>query len=89
MRAHLVSSGSRDPLRGFAAMNLHLKGGNIILLPLYLLPKAGMLGSNFEKIKALSTVIGSIADPWIIMADWNLTPSAVEKPGPPQRLGEK
>ena len=68
-------------------MNLHLKGGNIVLFSLYLLPKEGMQGSNFEKIKAISTVISSITDPWIIMADWNLTPAAVEKSGLPRRLG--
>ena len=56
---------------------------------LYPLPKEGMQGSNFEKIKAISTVISSITDPWIIMADWNLTPAAVEKSGLPRRLGGK
>eukprot|EP00959_Pyramimonas_sp_CCMP1952_P424811 8897745-Pyramimonas_sp.AAC.1 len=30
-------------------------GGNVVLFSLYLLPKEGMQGSNFEKIKALST----------------------------------
>ncbi|CAK0828683.1 unnamed protein product, partial [Prorocentrum cordatum] len=79
MRETLKARGRQDPFRGFTAMTIHLSGGNVVLFSLYLLPKEGMQGSNFEKIKALSTVIGSITDPWIIMADWNMPPSLVEK----------
>ncbi|CAK0907103.1 unnamed protein product [Prorocentrum cordatum] len=89
MRETLKARGRQDPFRGFTAMTIHLSGGNVVLFSLYLLPKEGMQGSNFEKIKALSTVIGSIADPWIIMADWNMPPTLVEKSGLPTRLGGK
>eukprot|EP00959_Pyramimonas_sp_CCMP1952_P001358 27851-Pyramimonas_sp.AAC.1 len=70
-------------------MTIHLSGGNVVLLSLYLLPKEGMQGSHFEKIKALSTVTGSIADPWIIMADWNMPPDPGREVRPPHAPGRK
>eukprot|EP00959_Pyramimonas_sp_CCMP1952_P212076 4438173-Pyramimonas_sp.AAC.1 len=75
MRETLTAQGRQDLFRGFTAMAIHLSGGNVVLFSLYLLPKEGMQGSNFENIKALSAVIGGITDPWIIMADWNMAPS--------------
>ncbi|CAK0815520.1 unnamed protein product, partial [Prorocentrum cordatum] len=79
MRETIKARGGQDPFRGFTAMTIHLSGGNVVLFSLYLLPKEGMQGSSFENITALSTVIGGIADPWIIMADWNMPPTLVEK----------
>ncbi|CAK0883645.1 unnamed protein product, partial [Prorocentrum cordatum] len=72
LRRKMDKEGYCDPFVGFSAATVHLKGGNVVLVSGYLLPKDGFGGANQARIAAMSAFVKSLTDPWVIMADWNI-----------------
>ena len=66
---------------------VHLSGGNIIVLALYLHPGLGVKGKNQQILITLGSFLSGVAGPWIIIGDWNQEPAALQKTGWPTRLG--
>eukprot|EP00959_Pyramimonas_sp_CCMP1952_P209239 4377261-Pyramimonas_sp.AAC.1 len=63
-----------DPFKGFSATTLHLKSGNLVYIAAYLLPSLGIAQYNNEVLVALGAFTKALADPWVIVADWNNEP---------------
>eukprot|EP00959_Pyramimonas_sp_CCMP1952_P231027 4829449-Pyramimonas_sp.AAC.1 len=68
-------------IEGFCPSTLHLKRGNVALLSAYLFPGPKTGGINTSRVRAVSRFVCSLADPWIICADWNLEPDELTKSG--------
>ncbi|CAK0896554.1 unnamed protein product, partial [Prorocentrum cordatum] len=73
IRERLQNDGKKDPFYGFTAVNLHTKAGNVVLVTAYWLPGAGLHGPNRERVRALAGFVKALADPWVVLADWNVT----------------
>ena len=87
IRQLTIAGGRADPCKGFAAMVLHLSSGNLVLIALYLQPGLGTGGRNSQILAAVASFVGSLADAWVILGDWNQDPSSLTKSGWPAKLG--
>ncbi|CAK0911795.1 unnamed protein product, partial [Prorocentrum cordatum] len=87
IRERLQNDGKKDPFYGFTAVNLHTKAGNVVLVTAYWLPGAGLHGPNRERVRALAGFVKALADPWVVLADWNVTFADIAKTGYVQQIG--
>ncbi|CAK0830570.1 unnamed protein product, partial [Prorocentrum cordatum] len=87
IRERLQVEGKKDPFYGFAAVNLHTKAGNVVLISAYWRPGAGMHGVNQERVRSLAGFVKAMADPWVILADWNVPFEDITKTGFVQQIG--
>ncbi|CAK0845035.1 unnamed protein product [Prorocentrum cordatum] len=78
-RALMTKGRLKDPCRGWVPTVWHLRAGNLIVIAAYFLPKHGFGGLNLDRWASLRAFLASVSDPWIIVADWNLTPTALER----------
>ena len=80
---HLVKfrpPGAAAPFHGFSALVWHLKGGNVVMVCTYLVPKEGLAtGANAKTLRALMAFVKSLADPYVIVGDWNHSPAQIAK----------
>ncbi|CAK0847965.1 unnamed protein product, partial [Prorocentrum cordatum] len=49
--------------------------------------RLGVKGWNHDVLVALGAFTRALADPWLVMADWNIEPAALRGTGWPQKLG--
>eukprot|EP00959_Pyramimonas_sp_CCMP1952_P161716 3381500-Pyramimonas_sp.AAC.1 len=68
-------------IEGFCPSTLHLKRGNVVPASAYLFPGPKTGGINTPRLRAISRFVCSLADPWIICANWNLEPHELTKSG--------
>eukprot|EP00959_Pyramimonas_sp_CCMP1952_P420117 8799653-Pyramimonas_sp.AAC.1 len=55
-----------------------MNGGNVVMICTYLAPKFGLTkGPNDKTLRALVSFVRSLADPCVIMGDWNHSPSQI------------
>ncbi|CAK0828794.1 unnamed protein product, partial [Prorocentrum cordatum] len=76
-RALMTKERLKDPCRGWVPIVWHLRVGNLMVIAAYFLPKHGFGGLNLHRWASLRAFLASVSDPWIIVADWNLTPTAL------------
>ena len=76
-----------DPLfYGFCPMVVHLRAGNLVLISLYWLPGEGLEGDNLDRVRSVSRFVQTLADPWIILGDFNMPPEALLASGWPEQI---
>ena len=68
-------------------MVLHRRTGNVVVISTYWLLGDGILGANTERVRSLSSFVLTLADPWVILADFNMTPEEMLATGWPERVG--
>ncbi|CAK0833159.1 unnamed protein product, partial [Prorocentrum cordatum] len=69
-----ANAGRLAPCRGFAPIALRTKAGNLVFISACLLPGLGVKGWNNGALVALGAFVRSLADPYLIMADWIIEP---------------
>ncbi|CAK0892082.1 unnamed protein product, partial [Prorocentrum cordatum] len=72
-RRHLLATG-KEIFVGFCPVVLHLKGGNVVLVAMYLQPGLKFGGANRNRPLAVGSYVPTLSDPWVLLADWNLEP---------------
>ncbi|CAK0907038.1 unnamed protein product, partial [Prorocentrum cordatum] len=79
-RAAASAAGKASPFVGFAPTTLHLKSGNVVVVSAYFFPGVPLAaGGNSPLLRSLAIFLRSIADAWMVLADWSVVPSALEK----------
>ncbi|CAK0857713.1 unnamed protein product, partial [Prorocentrum cordatum] len=86
LRDQAIADSRMDPFKGFSATTLHLKSGNLVYIAAYLLPSLGIAQYNNEVLVALGAFTKALADPWVIVADWNNEPQTLVDSGWVDRL---
>ncbi|CAK0907408.1 unnamed protein product [Prorocentrum cordatum] len=71
----------QDPCCGFAPTAWHHKAGNIVALAFYVEPHDTIAGPVLERLVALAAFLAMLADPWIVVGDWNMSPARLTAPG--------
>ena len=87
MRERIQADGGKDPFYGFTAVNLHTRAGNLVLITAYWLPGEGIHGVNRERVRTFAGFVKALADPWVILADWNIPVMEFQKTGFLQQIG--
>ncbi|CAK0794824.1 unnamed protein product, partial [Prorocentrum cordatum] len=82
-----TSGGGDDPLLGFAPLVLHMKQGNLVVVMSYMFPGLGVRGANRCRFAALGAFLMGLADPWVVLADWNLSPNEMAETSFPGKVG--
>ncbi|CAK0872912.1 unnamed protein product, partial [Prorocentrum cordatum] len=77
----------KDPFQGVSAVNVHTRNGSLVLISAHLLPKHGLGGADFDRVKSLTAVAQSITDPWATLADWNIPDAKMESINVTQKIG--
>eukprot|EP00959_Pyramimonas_sp_CCMP1952_P278570 5824408-Pyramimonas_sp.AAC.1 len=67
-------------------MTLHLSSGNVVVVAIYLWPGLSTSGHNQSILISLGALLSALADPWIVVGDWNLEPAAFIRSGWPSKL---
>ena len=75
-------------LEDLSALVWHLRGMNLVLATGYCRPSIGYAGSNVGRMKAWAAFLRSLADPWAIYCDWNMTPQQLMQSGWLQLLAD-
>ncbi|CAK0814486.1 unnamed protein product, partial [Prorocentrum cordatum] len=57
--------------KGFQATALHMQRGNVVVITLYLFPGGKLGGINTEHRRSVGRFVKTLADPWVIIGDWN------------------
>ena len=70
-------SASRD----VTGLYWHVRGMPFVLLVAYMDPSVGSHGSNTGKYEYLLSIVRALGVPWMIYADWNLTPEQMVDSG--------
>ena len=70
-----------DVFFGFCPLVVHLRAGNLVIISLYWLPGEGLEGANTERVCAVSRFVQTLADPWVIVGDFNMPPEALLESG--------
>ena len=63
--------------------------GGIRFISLYLRHSEGMSESNREILEAAAAFLASVSGPWVVAADWNITPQVLEQSRWPELVGGK
>ncbi|CAK0890239.1 unnamed protein product, partial [Prorocentrum cordatum] len=74
LRDLAISQRRPDPFRGFTPMVWHRRSGNLVAIAAYLEPHRQIEGAVHDKLLSLGAFVTMLTDPWIILADWNMTP---------------
>ncbi|CAK0864301.1 unnamed protein product, partial [Prorocentrum cordatum] len=74
LRDLAISQRRPDPFRGFTPMVWHRRSGNLVVIAAYLEPRRQIEGAVHDKLLSLGAFVTMLTDPWIILADWNMTP---------------
>ncbi|CAK0901823.1 unnamed protein product, partial [Prorocentrum cordatum] len=74
LRDLAISQRRPDPFRGFTPMVWHRRSGNLVVIAAYLEPHRQIEGAVHDKLLSLGAFVTMLTDPWIILADWNMTP---------------
>jgi len=72
---------------GFVAITVHIKGGAITVVILYLYCSIELAAANLDRLSRVAAFVLSLKNPWGILADWNLKSEDLVKFGLPQQLG--
>ncbi|CAK0903419.1 unnamed protein product [Prorocentrum cordatum] len=76
-----------DPCHGFAPMTWHRKTGNLVVIAFYIEPHHSITGPVHERMVALTAFLDMLADPWVVLADWNMSPCQLADSGYPEEWG--
>ena len=63
-----------------------IKGG-VSFVSLYLHDSEGLSEKNLEVLEAAAAFLASIRGPWVVAADWNMTPETLTASGWPELVG--
>ncbi|CAK0811185.1 unnamed protein product [Prorocentrum cordatum] len=74
LRDLAISQRRPDPFHGFTPMVWHRRSGNLVVIAAYLEPRRQIEGAVHDKLLSLGAFVTMLTDPWIILADWNMTP---------------
>lgn len=77
VRKGVVSSAAAVAVQpGWRAVTIRLHSCNIVLIALYLLPgdTTAALEANQRRLEQVAYFVESLAVPWLIVGDWNMTP---------------
>ncbi|CAK0890700.1 unnamed protein product, partial [Prorocentrum cordatum] len=70
---------AKDPFEGFCPPTWHTKSGDLIVVAAYLQPKFGFRGPNERMLIRMTAFSRLLADPWVVLGDWNNQPSEWDK----------
>ncbi|CAK0825067.1 unnamed protein product, partial [Prorocentrum cordatum] len=59
--------------KAFRAATLHLQRGNLVVVTAHLFPGDTLGGANAERLRSVGHFVTTLADPWVIIGDWNLS----------------
>ncbi|CAK0876322.1 unnamed protein product [Prorocentrum cordatum] len=74
LRDLAISQRRPDPFLGFTPMVWHRRSGNLVVIAAHLEPHRQIEGAVHDKLLSLGAFVTMLTDPWIILADWNMTP---------------
>ncbi|CAK0883689.1 unnamed protein product, partial [Prorocentrum cordatum] len=80
-------AGRLDSRRGFAPIVLRTKAGNLALISAHLMLGLGMRVRTRGALVALGAFAQATANPWPVLADWNIEPEPLRSSGWPARFG--
>eukprot|EP00959_Pyramimonas_sp_CCMP1952_P203994 4265987-Pyramimonas_sp.AAC.1 len=78
--------GQQGDRQGLAPMVLHPSSGNVVIVTIYLWPGFSTSGHDQSILISLGAFLSALADPWIVVGDWNLEPTAFLRSGWPSKL---
>ena len=71
----------------FTATTVHLQGGTVTVVVLYLETSIKLKGRNLCRLQRRGAFLISISGPWLVMADWNVSPPELIASGFPDAVG--
>ena len=66
---------------GFVPCVFHMRGFSVAVFSFYGIPGVGMSNDSICRFKKLGSLLRAIQLPWIICAEWNFTPSQLQRTG--------
>ena len=68
-------------LEDLAPLRAHLGGITVVLVAAYLLSDPNWVGANRVRLSRMGAFLRLLAEPWMVLADWNATPEELSATG--------